>query len=158
MTDLPYHTLLSADQQRAAGIETPAPYAMADKVRFGEIDMLGHVNNAAYLSWFETVRTRYVKDYGLTGYNPGHDPRIVIRSAEIHYIREMLRDEDYIVTARTTAFRTTSFTIEQNLWSATLRARFSCVIVTLEPNGSAKRALPEGFVNKIKKTDGASPH
>lgn len=154
---LPFLTPLTEAQQRAAGVATPQPFAMADKVRFGEIDMLGHVNNAAYLSWFETVRTRYIKDWGLTAYDPKHDPRIVIRSADIHYIAEMLRDEVYVATARAVAFRTTSFTVQQELWSGTLRARFSCVLVTLDPVTRAKCPLPQDFIARIRNVDGAAP-
>ena len=153
---LRYHTRLSADEQRVAGINPPAPFAMADKVRFGEIDMLGHVNNTAYLSWFEAVRTRYVQDYGLTNYDPKTDPRIVIRSAEIRYVKEMLLGEDYVVTARCAAFRTTSFTIDQTIWSGDLRATFSCILVTLASDGSGRLPLPEKFKSAIKERDGAA--
>ena len=31
-------------------------FGMRDRVRFSELDPLNHVNNAAYLSWFETVQ------------------------------------------------------------------------------------------------------
>lgn len=155
MKTIPFHTPLTREQQLEAGLTEDWPMAMADKVRFGEIDVLGHVNNAAYLSWFETVRTRYVREWGLTGYDPKVDPRIVIRSGEIHYVKEMLRDEEYIVTARTSAYRNTSFTVDAELWSKDLRARFSCVLVTLEPDGSARRPLPKDFVARICDIDGA---
>lgn len=150
MTDLPRLTPLSAQQQLAFGLPEPRPFAIADQVRFGEIDLLGHVNNVVYMGWFETLRTRYVMDLGLTSYNQAVDPRIVIRSAEIRYVKEVLRDEIYVVTARPVAYRRTSYTIAQEIWSGDLRARFSCVIVTLEPDGSARRALAPEFIDAIR--------
>jgi len=152
---LPFLTPLTDAQQRAAGLPSPWPLAMADRVRFGEIDMLGHVNNAAYLTWFEKLRTIYLERSGLTRYDPATDPRIVIRSGEIHWVREMLRDETYVVAARTTAYRRTSFTISSEIWSGDLRTRFDCICVTLEPDGSARKPLPQDFIDRVTRIDGA---
>lgn len=34
-------------------------------VRYGDLDALGHVNNAKYLTYFEHARIRYIHDQGL---------------------------------------------------------------------------------------------
>ena len=153
--NIPFLTPLSASEQRAAGLSDVWPLAMADRVRFGEIDMLGHVNNAAYLTWFEKVRTIYIQRSGLTNYDPKSDPRIVIRSGEIHWVKEMLRDESYIVTARAAEYRNTSFTIHSEIWAGDLRTRFTCVCVTLEQDGKSRRPLPQSFIEHIRSNDGA---
>ncbi len=157
MTDIPFLTSLTDAQQTAAGLPDPWPFAMADRVRFGEIDLLGHVNNVAYMAWFETLRTAYVTELGLTSFNPAIDPRIVIRSAEIRYVKEMLRGETYVATARTAAFRRTSFTIQQELWSSgELRASFSCILVTLEQDGVTRRSLSADFIETLRVEGAAS--
>ena len=153
---LPFHVPLTADQQVAAGLPASWPLAIADKVRFAELDPLNHVNNAAYMTWYETIRIRYMLDWGLSTYSSADDPRIVIMRAEINYLKEMLQDETYVVTARTTAFRNTSFTMESQIWSGDLRSTFSCVIVTLEPDGSGKRALPDAVRQRFVEVDGAT--
>lgn len=154
-----YHTPLSADTQRALGIDAPQPLAMADQVRFGELDALQHVNNAVYMQWFERVRVAYVGLYGLTrtlGRGPG--PRIVIRSATIHYRQEMVMDEDYVATCACRAYRTTSFTLHQQIWSGgTLRADMDCVLVLLQPDGSARYPIPAAVSEKFVRLDGAAP-
>ena len=38
---------------------------MADRVRFGELDALNHVNNVVYLRWYETLRVLYLEAYGI---------------------------------------------------------------------------------------------
>ncbi|MFC6584108.1 acyl-CoA thioesterase [Sulfitobacter aestuariivivens] len=114
---LPYHTPLSADLQISLGIDPPQPLAMADQVRFSELDVLNHVNNAVYMEWFERLRIRYTQDWGLSGYDSPDDPRIVIRSGTIHYRQEMRMDEDYVTTCGCTAFRNTSFSLCQQLWA-----------------------------------------
>ena len=156
---LVYHTPLSAAQQAVAGIDPVQPLAMADKVRFSELDMLNHVNNAVYMEWFERLRIRYCQDWGISDFSTDQDnPRIVIRSGTIHYRQEMRMDEDYIVTCACTAFRSSSYSLAQRLWSGgILRATFDCVMVHLEPDGSAKRPLSETLRARFLSVDGAEP-
>lgn len=151
-----YHTPLTADQQSTLGIPTPQPLAMADQVRFSELDVLNHVNNAVYMEWFERLRIRYVQEWGLSGNNAKSDPRIVIRSGTIHYRQEMRMDENYVTTCGCTAFRNTSISLAQQLWSGgTLRASFDCVIVLLQPDGSGRYPIPQPVRTRFGVVDGA---
>ena len=152
-----YHTPLDAATQTTLGIAPPAPLAMADRVRFSELDALNHVNNAVYMSWFERLRVRYTQDWGVSRYPDGdNNPRIVIRSGTIHYKQEMRMDEDYVVTCGCTAFRTTSFSLAQQIWSGgTLRATLDCVLVLLQPDGTERYPIPPGVRTRFIKIDGA---
>lgn len=49
---------------------TPAewPYAHVDRVRFGDLDAMRHVNNVAFLTFFEDARIQYIT--GLLGNDP----------------------------------------------------------------------------------------
>lgn len=153
---LTYHTPLPPQTQTAYGLTPPQPLAMADRVRFSEIDALNHVNNVAYMSWFERMRIRYMQDWGISAYNRADDPRIVIRSGAIHYRQEMVLDEDYIATCGCTAWRNSSFSLKQQVWSGgTLRTTFDCVIVLLQPDGSGKYAIPEAVKKRFAEVDGA---
>tara|TARA_R110002049_G_scaffold23545_10_gene83679 strand:+ start:63505 stop:63984 length:480 start_codon:yes stop_codon:yes gene_type:complete len=153
-----YHTPLDVGAQQVLGISPPQPLAMGDRVRFSELDALRHVNNAVYMEWFERLRVRYVQDWGLSGYDAATDPRIVIRSGQIHYRQEMLMDEDYVVTCGCLAYRNTSFTLRQQLWSGGgLRATFDCVIVLLTPDGAARSAIPAAVRARFDTIDGAKP-
>ncbi|MEQ6248005.1 thioesterase family protein [Sulfitobacter sp. HNIBRBA3233] len=157
---IPYHTPLSADQQRSLGIETPQPLAMADRVRFSELDTLNHVNNSRYMEWFERMRVRYSQECGISTYGgEGAAPRIVIRSGEIHYRQEMVMDEDYVATCGCTAFRNTSYTLRQEIWSGgTIRCTFDCVLVLLYPDGSGRRMpIPDAVRERFVAVDGATP-
>lgn len=154
---LPYHTPLSADEQARVGIDPAAPYAVADKVRFSELDVLNHVNNAVYFQWFERVRVLYTQHFGLSrNFGSGTGPRIVIRSGTIHYKQEMLLHEDYVVTCGCTAYRNTSFTMHQELWAdGTQRASFDCVLVLLKPDGSGRYPIPQDVREHFITVDGA---
>ena len=155
---LVYHTPLSAAQQVVAGVDPVQPLAMADRVRFSDLDILKHVNNTVYFEWFERLRIRYSQDWGISNYGvSGVSPRIVIRSATIHYRQEMRMDEDYVVTCGCTEFRTNSYTLDQQVWAGgTLRARFDCVLVLLQPDGSGKFAIPDVIRERFATVDGAT--
>ena len=139
-----YHCLLNPDQQRALGIETPAPLAMADRVQHDECDALGHVNNTSYMIWFERLRILFMEHYEIGMIGVPEDPRIVIRSGHIHWKAEMFRGADYVVTCRCTAMRRTSLTLQQEIWAnGTCCASFDCVMVLLAPDGSGRFQIPD---------------
>ncbi len=154
---IPFHTPLNPDQQRALGIAEPQPLAMADQVRFSELDALQHVNNAVYMEWFERLRVRYTQDWNISRYDGAADnPRIVIRSGEIHYRQELVMDEIYVATCRCISFRNTSYKLAQQLWAGgTLRATFDCVIVNLRQDGQGRQPLPARITERFIAVDGA---
>ena len=152
-----YHTPLSPAQQAVEGIDPVQPLAMADRVRFSELDVLNHVNNAVYMEWFERLRIRYCQDWGISDYSGDPaNPRIVIRSGNIHYRQEVRMDEDYVVTCGCTSFRTNSYALRQQLWSGgTLRATFDCVLVLLTHDGRARQPLSDAVQTRFRQVDGA---
>ena len=156
MIALPYHTPLSPDQQRAFGLPDTWTLALADRVRFAELDPLNHVNNVAYLTWCEGARVAYFKHVGLSTYAEGTaEPRIVIRRGEMDWLQEMVADEDYVVATRTIGYRNTSFTLLQEIWSGgTKRARFECVIVLLFADGSGRMPIPDHVLEHFHRVDG----
>ena len=156
----PYLTPLSPDQQRAFGVPDPWPLAIADRVRFSELDPLNHVNNVAYLIWFETARVAYFKHVGISRYkDEAVEPRIVIRRGEMDWLQEMRADEDYVLLSRTVGFRNTSFTMQQEIWSGgTKRAAFTCVIVLLQPDGSGRMPIPPHIIEHFHAVDGVERH
>ncbi len=117
--------------------------------------MLNHVNNKAYFTWFETLRVEYGLRFCLPHFS--QPPRTVLRGGEVRFLQEMVEGEDYIATARVVAFRTSSYTIEQLIWSGNLRARFTCVMVMLDPTGKARLPLPQSLRDAFLTRDGAQP-
>lgn len=155
MKDLIYHTPLDADALRGLGIPAPWAFGTADRVRFGEIDALNHVNHTAYLRWFESFRILYFREYGLSDYGPS-SPRIVLKSIHAEFIKEMTVSQDYVVTGRTTSFRNTSWVMEYGVWTDQgLQASGGSVLVQLERDGSAKLPLSPSVRQTLIDRDGA---
>lgn len=152
---LPFLTPLNTTQLRSVGIPEPWAFGVADKVRFGELDALGHVNNVAYMSWFEVVRIHYFRNYGLSDYKSADRPRLVLANANVTYKAEMHLGQDYIATARTAQFGNTSFMMEYAVHGDALHATGSAVIVQLNQDGT-KRALTEALKEQMARLDSAT--
>jgi acyl-CoA thioester hydrolase len=54
----------------------PVPVKLAVQIRWRDLDALGHVNNAVYLTYFELARLAYVR--ALLGANAAIDPRTLL--------------------------------------------------------------------------------
>ena len=148
----PFLTPLSADQIAQAGVPGTWSYGYADQVRFSEIDALNHVNNVAYLVWFEMARVQYFQTFGLTKYRDD-DPQFVVRAQSADYRAAMYMNTAYIIATRTVSFRRTSFTMEYVCYADGIRASGQSVIVSLEPDGSAKRPLPDAVLAQFREID-----
>jgi acyl-CoA thioester hydrolase len=45
------------------------PFSIVERVRFGDLDAMGHLNNVEFLRFFETARIAYIQSLA-----PGHSP------------------------------------------------------------------------------------
>jgi len=150
-----YLTPLARPDLAQLAIPEPWTYGLMDKVRFYELDALGHVNNVSYLKWFETLRIPYLRDYGLTEFRP-EDAQFVVIANAARYLAPMFLGESYVVTGRTASFRTTSFRMEYGVFrDGQLCASGEAVMVSLERDGVTKRPLAETAKAAFVARDGA---
>jgi acyl-CoA thioester hydrolase len=56
------------------------------EIRFKDIDALGHVNNAVYITYLEQTRAKYLEQLGLRGSHP----TTILVGNEIDYLRPVL--------------------------------------------------------------------
>lgn len=144
---------LLANDLRALGIPEPWAYGRPDNVRFYEIDALGHVNNAVYLCWFETIRVRWLEDYAPSGFA---EATFVLKSLSCEYHAPMFVNEAYVTTARCVSFRNTSFLKEYAIWSAgELKCSGTALVVLTDAAGTQKTPLPDGWREAFAARDGA---
>jgi len=140
----PFVRVLNADQLRAAAIPEPWAFGMADRVRFGELDALNHVNNVQYLRWYETLRVHYLEHLRLYEL-AGPDPKFVIKTVTVDYNAEVMRGATYINTTRTVAMRSSSFTMEYATFvDGAVTTTGSAVVVLLDKTNT-KRTLPDAL-------------
>jgi acyl-CoA thioester hydrolase len=86
------------------------PVAAPIEVRFRDVDAMGHVNNAVYLTYFEVARGRYWKALG-----EAELPRLrtyVVARAEIDFRSPATLEDDLLCHVRMASFGRRSFTME----------------------------------------------
>ncbi|RMD92473.1 MAG: acyl-CoA thioesterase [Alphaproteobacteria bacterium] len=154
LESLPFLVPLDAQQRAAAGVPPEFRYAIADRVRFHDLDALGHVNNARYLSWFEAFRLPYLRDYGVTRYD-AESPRLVLATVSLDFHAEMFLGEAYAIAGRTLWFRTSSFEMEYAVFAPDRRVTGRAVIVLRTPDGRAKWPLTEENRATLRHRDSA---
>jgi len=155
--ELRYLTPLTAEEQIAHGLSAPQPLAIADRVRFSELDKQNHVNNKAYMDWFERARVEHMFTVWRPLFADLPRPRVAVHSATIRYLKEMLENESYIVTSRAESFRQSSIVLEQQIWSGDLRATLKVIAVLQMPDSHDRYVLPEGLRDYLVKVEGARP-
>jgi len=78
-------------------------------IRFADIDALGHVNNAIYLTYFEIARSAYWAeiiewDWKLFG--------IIIRKSVVEYLKPIILSDDIYAYVRTSKIGNSSFELD----------------------------------------------
>ena len=150
----PFLTPLDSAALRDAGIPAPWTFGMADRVRFGEIDALNHVNNVVYLRWYETLRVIYLEQYGIYD-DAGPNPKFVVKSVGLDYKAEVHRGASYINVGRTVEIRNTSFKMEYATFvDGKITTTGDAVIVLLNDDNS-KRPLTDALRQTLITRDGA---
>ena len=155
---LPRFDHLSEDELRDRGVPGDWPFGIADTVRFNELDVLNHANNAAYVGWLENVRIAYFLDYGISDYVSEDRPTLVLRNLEIDFRAPLHLADRYIVTARSTEYGRTSWRMDYGIFrDGQQAAAASGIIVTTSPDGRTAEPLRPLIIEAITTRDGARP-
>jgi len=117
------------------------------QVRFSDLDVLGHVNNNIYLSYFEMARVHYFRE--LLGENWDWSRQgFVLAKNEIDYIHSVLLIHEPTIHVYTEHIGTKSFTLEYELRvNDKLFAKGKSVQVCLDATKHETIEIPE----KMKK-------
>ena len=89
------------------------------EVRYGDLDPQGHLNNAKYLTYFETARINYFVHLGL--FTPGHsflDIGVIMADARVTFHAPVQYGTPVKVGVRTSKIGNKSMTVDQNIVNA----------------------------------------
>lgn len=112
----------------------PAAYRfwIDERVRFDDLDMLGHVNNKSFTTYAECGRAAFLREIGL--WQPASLPHNVIARLEVDYLRELHYPADVRVGVRVLRIGTSSFTLGQGMFSGGhCVATAATVLVHIDP-------------------------
>lgn len=77
-------------------------------IRFSDIDAVGHVNNAIYLTYFEVARFNYWRE--IIGWNLQENGVVVGRS-EVNYLKPITLDDEIFCYLRVSRIGNSSFDV-----------------------------------------------
>lgn len=79
-------------------------------IRFRDIDAMGHVNNAVYLTYFEEARIAMFKDMIKTEWNWKKNGVLLVKN-EVEYLKPILSRDEVFITTRIEKIGTKSFDV-----------------------------------------------
>lgn len=91
------------------------------RVPFCDIDMLQHVNHAAYVVWSETARCLYSDE--VLGETPSGESGIILAKLEVTYERPLEYREHVAIGCRVTRIGKKSFDFLCEIWSESAKLR-----------------------------------
>jgi|HubBroStandDraft_1064217.scaffolds.fasta_scaffold36098_2 acyl-CoA thioester hydrolase len=95
---------------------TPFPVVVTFPVHWGEMDALGHVNNARFFAWFESARIALFQRIGVLADRP-RDIGPILATTSCDFIRPVRYPCTVSVGARVANVGRTSLTMEYAVWS-----------------------------------------
>lgn len=126
------------------------PFKTFDKLRYGDTDRQGHVNNAVFATFLETGRVEFlVEPHGDLN---DHGCEFVIASLQLDFVHEMRWPGRVDIGTRVVKIGTSSFTLEQGLFQ-TDRCVATATTVIVQMNEQTRRSQPLGDVARKKLAD-----
>ena len=120
------------------------------QVRFSDVDMLGHVSNTVYQTYFDTGKTHYfdevIKDYDFT------KEAIVGASIKIDYLEPIFMRTQIEVQSRISRIGNKSFDFEHllvNTKTGEVLSTCLAVMVCFNPSTQETIPIPEVWKEKI---------
>ena len=129
------------------------PVVLDVRVAWGDMDALGHVNNARYFSYFESARLAYFYQIGFmkmmdeTGIGP------ILASTSCRFRAPIKHPDTLAVGARVSDISDDRFTMQYLIESQSLgqvAAEGSGLIVCFDYTNHCKTDLPQALVEKIR--------
>ncbi len=117
------------------------------EIRFRDIDALGHVNNAVYLTYLEQARAKYLEQLGLRGSHP----TTILVGNEIDYLRPVLLHDILEVKMRCSSIGTKSLKFEYEVHAnAQLAARAISTHVWFDFTNNISVPVPPEAISKLE--------
>jgi len=125
------------------------------EVRFRDIDMFGHVNNAAYFTYIESARVAYYT--ALTGLTDPRQFGMTLASEKMDFLRPIFFGQTVRVYTRIGRVGNKSWTLEHEIRDAStdeLMAAGSTVNVHYDYESEQSIPLPAEIVEKMEAFEG----
>jgi acyl-CoA thioester hydrolase len=125
------------------------PFVHTERVRFGDLDAMRHLNNVVYLRYFETARIAYIRQL-----LPAHDPArpeseqfgLIFAECHINYRSPVYFDEEVAVECSIGEVRRSAFQVKFTMRVADrIAAEGYGWLVGFDYGSEKSTPLPESF-------------
>ena len=119
-----------------------------EAVRFRDLDPMGHVNNAVFLTYIESARAAFLQHLGAV--QTLEDLAIILARIEIDFRAPVRFGDEVEVSVRVSRFGEKSFDLEHELRVGdTLAAEAKTVLVTYDYERREPVAIPAAWREKL---------
>lgn len=127
------------------------PYKV--QVRFSDIDMLSHVNNAVYLNYFESARIHYLSQIVDRNWN-WKKQGIILKVNEIEYILPVFLDDNIEIKVYVEKIGTKSFSLVYELYcDQVIKTVGKSVLVSYDFETNSTTSLPDDLRQGLQKLE-----
>ena len=125
-------------------------------VAWGDMDSLGHVNNARFFTYFETARIKYFEKAGFIETIKKNSIGPILSSISAKFIKPLFYPDIVTVGTRVTSVEQDNFMMEYIIVSKSkgIAALGESKMVAYDYKSSEKTVLPDIVRNKIREIDG----
>ena len=124
-------------------------YVHRDIVRFADVDAMGHVNNAVFLSWMEAARTHYMLVEGLVDGVTALG--MILARVEVDFRAPVRFGDEVQVGVRPSRLGTKSFELEYEVQAnGRLAAEGTSVLVAYDYATNASIDVPEHWRDALQ--------
>ena len=129
-------------------------------VRFADVDLMGHVNNAKYVTYLEEARVAYFRqfpdlDFTKPDYVPGNS--VIVASLKLDYRSPAFLNETLVIGMGATELRRSSFTLEYTVEEEKtnrLVANASTVMVYFDYKAQKSQEVPAALRKRFEAVEG----
>jgi acyl-CoA thioester hydrolase len=137
-----------APRRQTAAIASPLVFVHRERVRFRDLDPMGHVNNAVFLTYVESARVAFLEHLGAA--KTLDEMAIIVARAEIDFRAPVRFGDEVEVTVRATRFGDKSFDLEHDLRvGETVVAEVKTVLVTYDYEQRRPVEIPSDWREKL---------
>ena len=130
------------------------------QVRFADVDMMGHVNNAKYVTYLEEARVAYFRqfpdlDFTKPDYVPGNS--VIVASLKLDYRSPAYLNETLVIGLGATELRRSSFTLEyavEEEKTKRLVASASTIMVYFDYKAQKSQEIPPALRKRFEEVEG----
>jgi acyl-CoA thioester hydrolase len=126
------------------------PFVHRETVRFSDLDPMGHVNNAVYLTWIENARIEFLRRLGAFDRPDTSEMAMILARAEVDFRKALGFGDTVEIAVRTARLGTKSFDLEYELRrGGDIVAGAKTVLVAFDYESNESKEIPEEWRRRL---------